>query len=75
MFSLVAAIAEATVKMNNDKDNNDKKTTMTKSIFFSAFFRRNRIKQPTYETVSVFYKPVFWPGLKFLTQIFPRDKI
>lgn len=59
MFSLVAAIAEATVKMNNDKDNNDKKTTMTKSIFFSAFFRRNRIKQPKYETVSVFYKPVF----------------
>lgn len=51
------------------------KTTMTKSNFFSAFFRRNRIKQPTYETVSVFYKPVFWPGLKFLTQIFPRDKI
>lgn len=25
LFSLVAAIAEATVKMNNDKDNNDKK--------------------------------------------------
>lgn len=53
LFSLVAAIAEVTVKMNNDKDNNDKK------YFFSAFFRRNRIKQPKYETVSVFYKPVF----------------